>query len=128
VEDAEAFRAAGRTLYTFGLVKEAEGNLSTFRDGTLRITRTGSRLAELADTDVVSGSLSGKLPGGSSDLAHHRRLYTTHGEGAVAHSHRPGSVPEGPPGEHGLYTFGTTLEEAVARMIDHVRGFSRPDA
>jgi ribulose-5-phosphate 4-epimerase/fuculose-1-phosphate aldolase len=128
MEDADAFRAAGRTLYSFGLVKEAEGNLSTFRDGTLRITRTGSRLAELGGADVLSGSLSGDLPGGSSDLAHHRRLYATQGEGAVAHSHPPGSVPEGPPGEHGLYTFGPTLEEAVARTIEHVRGAPRADA
>jgi ribulose-5-phosphate 4-epimerase/fuculose-1-phosphate aldolase len=128
VEDADAFRSAGRILFSFGLAKGAEGNLSTYRDGALRITRTGSRLADLSGEDVMSGSLEGELPGGSSDLEYHRRLYAERGPGAIAHAHPPGRTSEGPPGEHGLYTFATTLEDAVERMVEQVRGSSEAHA
>lgn len=126
--DAGAFRSAGRILFSFGLVRGAEGNLSTYRDGTLRITRAGSRLADLGGEDVVSGSLEGEIPGGSSDLEYHRRLYAERGPGAIAHAHPPGGVAEGPPGEHGLYTFAATLEDAVERMVEQVRGSSEARA
>jgi class II aldolase/adducin N-terminal domain-containing protein len=128
VEDAGAFRSAGRTLFSFGLVKGTEGNLSTYRDGALLITRTGSRLADLSGDDVVSGSLEGELPGGSSDLEYHRRLYAERGPGAVAHAHPPGTASDGPPGGHGLDTFAATLEDAVERMVEQVRGSSEARA
>ena len=46
----------------------------------------------------------------------------------MAHGHPPGSVPEGPPGEHGMYAFGTTLEEAVSRLVERVRDSSNARA
>jgi ribulose-5-phosphate 4-epimerase/fuculose-1-phosphate aldolase len=118
------FQQAGRTLFSLGLVKEAEGNLSTFDGRTLHITRTGARLDALTDADVVQGALDGSLPGASSDLEVHRRTYTDRGAGAVAHCHPPGSVPEdgGGPGAHGVYAFGPSLEEAVAEAVRAARG------
>jgi ribulose-5-phosphate 4-epimerase/fuculose-1-phosphate aldolase len=113
------FRQAGRTLFSLGLTKDAEGNLSTFDGRTLAITRAGARLDGLTEADVVHGGLAGDLPGASSDLAVHRRTYGERGPGAVAHCHPPGTVPQGGggPGEHGVYAFGATLEEAVAEAV-----------
>jgi hypothetical protein len=46
-QDASAFKAAGRTLLSMGMVKDAEGNLSAFDGRSLRITRAGARLGAL---------------------------------------------------------------------------------
>src|SRR5262249_54751260 len=58
-ESLDAFRRAGRTLFSFGLVKGTEGNLSTFDGGTLVITRTGARLDSLEARDLVAGRVDG---------------------------------------------------------------------
>ena len=110
-----------------GLVREAEGNLSTLRDGTIVITKTGARLDRLGVDDLMAGEVDEELPGASSDVAVHRRMYAEHGDGAVVHTHPVGTVPEegGGPGEHGLYVFAASLEEAVARTVDRVRRLSR---
>ena len=117
------FQEAGRTLFTLGLVREAEGNLSTFDGRTLRITRTGARLGELGPGDLVSGTLDGDLPGASTDLEVHRALYRRRGRGAVVHAHPAGTVLPGTerPGEHGIYEFGPTLTDAVAAAVRRVR-------
>jgi ribulose-5-phosphate 4-epimerase/fuculose-1-phosphate aldolase len=122
-EPLEGFRRAGRTLFSFGLVKATEGNLSTFDGDTLVITRTGSRLDALDAGDLIVGRLGGELPGASSDLEVHRRMYAEHGSGAVAHCHPPGTAEEGTaPGAHGNYTFAGTLDEAVAEAVARERG------
>src|SRR6476646_5644116 len=96
----DAFRLAGRTLFSFGLIAGAEGNLSTFDGSTLAITRTGSRLDALGPHDLIAGPIGGDLPGASSDLEVHRRTYAERGAGAVAHCHPPGTADEGTaPGE-----------------------------
>jgi ribulose-5-phosphate 4-epimerase/fuculose-1-phosphate aldolase len=119
----EPFATAGRTLFSLGLVKGAEGNLSTFDGNVLTITRTGCSLASLADGDVLEGSLDDPPAGASSDLAEHVDHYRRSGPGAVAHAHPAGSVPEdwveGQP--HGIYAFAPTLEEAVAVVVEGVR-------
>ncbi len=121
-EPLEAFRRAGRTLFSFGLVKGSEGNLSTFDGEALVITRTGSRLDGLAAGDLIGGPLDGDLSGASSDLQVHRRMYAEHGPGAIAHSHPPGSAEEGTaPGEHGDYAFAATLDEAVSEAVARER-------
>ncbi len=114
----ESFRLAGRTLFSFGLVKDAEGNLSTFDGSSLLITRTGCRLDRLEADDLIAGTAEGDMAGASTDLDVHRGMYAEHGPGAVAHCHPPGTVPEDAgPGEHGVYAFGSTLAAAAAEAI-----------
>lgn len=125
--DVGEFRTAGRTLYSLGLIRQAEGNLSTFDGDRLLITRTGAVLAELGDEDVLEGTLDSPPEGASSDLALHLAFYRERGVGAVAHAHPPGTVPEGstegvPPGTHGRYAFGSSLGEAVAAIVEEARG------
>jgi len=122
-EQLEAFRAAGRALFSLGLVKGSEGNLSTFDGSNLVITRTGSELAALAAGDLVVGPLDGSLVDASSDLEVHRRAYAERGAGAFAHAHPAGTVPEGGggPGAHGVYVFAPTLDEAVAGCVRRAR-------
>lgn len=122
--DVSGFRTAGRTLYSLGLIREAEGNLSTFDGGLLLITRTGSVLAELGEGDVLEGTLDAPPEGASSDLAVHLAFYREHGPGAVAHAHSPGTVREGAAEglPHGRYAFGSSLEEAVAAIVEEARG------
>jgi len=125
-DGVEAFRAAGRALFSLGLVKGAEGNLSVSDGRTIVITRTGARLDELDLPDLVRGAVDGQLPGASSDREVHRRMYGERGAGAVAHCHPRGSVPEegAAPGRHGVYAFGPTLEAAVAEAVRVARGLT----
>jgi len=115
----EQFQRAGRTLASLGLIRAAEGNLSTFDGRVLAITRTGSWLAHLKPGDIVRGDSDGTLPGASSDLEVHRRLYREIGPGAVVHAHPPGTVPEdgGGPGTHGIYVFAPSLSQGVEEAL-----------
>jgi ribulose-5-phosphate 4-epimerase/fuculose-1-phosphate aldolase len=122
--DLDGFVHAGRTLYSLGLVKGSEGNLSTFDGSRLLITRTGSRLASLQVGDVLEGTPEDTPAGASSDAALHVAAYALHGPGAFAHAHPPGSVPpgwaEGEP--HGSYAYAATLQEAVGEIVRAARG------
>lgn len=126
--EVDDFRTAGRTLFSLGMVRGAEGNLSVYRAGELRITRTGSHLDRLGDADILTGDLEHDVAEASTDLEVHRRMYRESGPGAVVHSHPAGTVPEeGPePGAHGLYTFAETLEEAVALTVTRARQLGAP--
>jgi ribulose-5-phosphate 4-epimerase/fuculose-1-phosphate aldolase len=117
------FRSAGRTLFSFGLVKETEGNLSTFDGTTMSITRAGVALNEISDEAMVNGGLDGELPEASSDLEVHRSVYRVRGPGALVHAHPPGTMPEGGggPGEHGVYVFGPSLQEAAEDAVRRSR-------
>jgi len=123
VSDAGSFRAAGRTLFSLGLVRGTEGNLSTFDGETLVITRAGAELRALGPQDLVEGPLSGELPGASSDLAVHRERYGLDGPGAIVHAHPPGTVPEGATesGRHGVYVHAASLEDAVREAVRMTR-------
>jgi ribulose-5-phosphate 4-epimerase/fuculose-1-phosphate aldolase len=125
VADGElaAFVAAGRALFSLGLIRGSEGNLSTFDGSRLVITRTGSELHRLAAGDLIGGPLDADLDDASSDLDVHRRLYTRHGPGAVVHCHPPGTVPDhgALPGRHGDYAFAPTLDAAVADAVTRSR-------
>jgi len=121
--DLEAFRAAGRTLFSLGLVKGSEGNLSIFDGERLWISRTGCELVHLSESDVLEGSLDAPPAGSSSDLAIHVRMYRERGSGAIAHAHPLGTVPEGwTEGEpHGWYAHAATLTEAVRAIVSDAR-------
>jgi hypothetical protein len=122
--DVGPFRAAGRTLFSLGLVKGSEGNLSVFDGQALVITRTGCQLSDLVEDDILEGTLEVPPERASSDLAVHVAWYRDRGPGAIAHAHPPGTVPEGAPGagEHGAYAFAATLEAAVGDIVEGVRG------
>jgi ribulose-5-phosphate 4-epimerase/fuculose-1-phosphate aldolase len=122
-EPLAAFRSAGRTLFSLGLVKGSEGNLSTFDGSTIVITRTGSKLDALGPGDLVAGAIDAPIAEASSDVDVHRRTYAEHGAGAFAHCHPAGTVPEGGggPGSHGVYAFGPTLDAAVAECVRMAR-------
>jgi ribulose-5-phosphate 4-epimerase/fuculose-1-phosphate aldolase len=122
--DLSEFRSAGRTLFSLGLVRGSEGNLSVWDGERLRITRTGCELARLAEADVLDGTLDEPPEGASSDLALHLSMYRERGAGAVAHAHPPGSVPEGwAQGQpHGSYAHADTLAAAVGRLVQEARG------
>ena len=91
----EEFRRAGRTLFSLGLVRGAEGNLSVSDGRWLVITRAGCSLADLGPEDVLEGTLGEPPAGSSSDLAIHVATYRQRGAGAVVHAHPPGTVPDG---------------------------------
>lgn len=117
------FREAGRALFSLGLVRGSEGNLSTWDGRRLRITRTGSELAALGEGDVLEGTLDEPPAGASSDLAVHVRRYRERGPGAVVHAHPPGTVPEGwvAGQDHGSYAFAESLEAAVSDLVGRAR-------
>ena len=121
--DLGLFRDAGRTLFSLGLVKGSEGNLSVFDGERLTITRTGCELSELGDSDILEGTLDVPPEGASTDLDVHVTHYRARGRGAVAHAHPPGTVPEGTPesGEHGPSAFPPTLAQAVGRIVEGTR-------
>ena len=115
----EEFRAAGRMLFSLGLVRGTEGNLSEFDGHRLVITRTGSSLASLGPDDLVNGGIDDDLGGASTDVEVHRAAYRAKGPGAIAHAHPAGTVPEGggEPGRHGVYEHGRTLGDAVDAIV-----------
>ncbi len=123
IGDLTEFRLAGKTLYSLGLIKGTEGNLSTFDGRVLHITRAGACLFELTTDDVVEGTLDEPPPNASSDLRIHLRLYGEPDARAVVHAHPGGSVPEGwMEGQpHGIYVHGGSLEEAVGAAIRSTR-------
>jgi hypothetical protein len=119
-----SFRSAGRTLFSLGLVRGAEGNLSSFDGKRLLITRAGVSLADLGPDDVLEGTLAAAPVGASSDFDEHVDRYGRQGPGAVAHAHPAGTVPdgrvEGRP--HGRYVHASTLEAAVVGLVEGARG------
>lgn len=121
--EEDAFRSAGRTLFSMGLVRGTEGNLSIFDGTTILITRAGAPLDGLDPAHLVAGPLEAELHGASTDLAVHRRLYRERGSGAVIHAHPPGTVGEGEPiaGGHGIYVFATSLQRAVELAVRQAR-------
>jgi L-fuculose-phosphate aldolase len=106
------------------MIRGSEGNLSTWDGERLVITRTGSELAHLEETDVLEGSLDAPPEGASSDLEIHVRVYREEGPGAIAHAHPPGSVPAGwvEGREHGRYAHAPSLEAAVEHIVREARG------
>ncbi len=123
MDRVEQFRAAGRALFSLGLVKGTEGSLSTFDGTTMWVTTAGATLNELSEEAVVGGGLDDQIPGASSDVEVHRSTYRERGSGALVHAQPPGTPPEGreEPGEHGIYVFGPTLLEGAEDAVRQAR-------
>jgi ribulose-5-phosphate 4-epimerase/fuculose-1-phosphate aldolase len=130
VAEIQDFRSAGRTLFSLGMVRGEQGNLSEFDGAVLVITRTGVSLQDLDEGDLVRGTLEDEPAGASTDWEVHRRIYLEQGPGAVAHAHPEGSVPAegGDLGRHGVYAFGPTLTEAAAWVVRAARAGSEDRA
>jgi hypothetical protein len=125
----ESFQAAGRTLFSLGLVRGTEGNLSSFDGRTLWITRPEAPLNEL------TGGASGEREAGGIVLRRiQRRRRPSFGlsrAGSGGRGPRPpsGDRPGRPrrPGEHGIYVFGPTLPEAAEDAVRQARAIEGLD-
>jgi ribulose-5-phosphate 4-epimerase/fuculose-1-phosphate aldolase len=129
MDRVERFRSAGRTLFSLGLVKGTEGSLSTFDGTTMWVTVAGATLNELSERAVVGGGLDEQIPRAPTDVEVHRSAYRDQGSGAMVHAHPPGTVPDGGdgPGEHGIYVFGPTLQEAAEDAVRQARAMEGLD-
>lgn len=85
----QQFRDTGRDIFTAGLISSHGGNISV-RDGDdILITRRGSMLGRLGETDLVRTSVSPCSADEhcSRELVVHRAIYGACGALAVAHAH-----------------------------------------
>ncbi len=84
------FKTVGSDLYTRGMVSVHGGNLSVKQGSNLCITRSGSRLGYLEESDLIVTGLdkddenTGKA---SSELGVHRAIYSKTLSTAIVHSH-----------------------------------------
>lgn len=88
----EQFAWVGHDLYASGAVSSHGGNLSVRLAGDrMLITRTGSMIGRLAESDLIETSLV--ACGDASDaecsveLVVHRAIYAATGAGAIVHAH-----------------------------------------
>jgi L-fuculose-phosphate aldolase len=90
------FQQVGRDLFVSRLITSHGGNLSICRDDSIIITRSGSQLAHLDESDLVEVSLScadERDALASCELVVHRAIYLARREqwgeceGAIAHAH-----------------------------------------
>ncbi|MDP2931399.1 MAG: aldolase [Chloroflexota bacterium] len=89
------FQTIGRDLFTQGLVSSHSGNLSIRLGDRLIITRRGSRLGGLKESDLVETGISKNdrfTPLASLELAVHRAIYQTTSALAVVHAHPPHAI------------------------------------
>lgn len=90
------FREIGKILLSMGLVDSHSGNMSTFSEGKVYITRTKSMLGRLRKGDIVEFSLGEdqiKVPESASQEALvHAEIYRRIGCGAIIHAHPPCAV------------------------------------
>jgi L-fuculose-phosphate aldolase len=84
------FQTVGSLLYTRHMVSMHGGNLSAKSGGQVCITRSGSRLGYLSDTDMVLTGIEKDDENtrlASSELAIHRAIYQKTPFAAVVHAH-----------------------------------------
>ena len=84
------FQAVGFDLYSRGMVSMHGGNLSVRQGEKVIITRSGSKLGNLADTDLIETGLSqddAKTRLASSELVVHRAIYKQAPFQAIVHCH-----------------------------------------
>lgn len=78
-----------------GLLTLHAGNLSVRCDGRVFITRTGSRLGNLGQKDVVETPLDPakpRHPRASMELPAHLAIYEATGSGAIVHAHPASAI------------------------------------
>jgi L-fuculose-phosphate aldolase len=88
----DQFKEVGKSLFTRGLVSSHSGNLSVRAGENLVITRRGSQLGGLSDSDLIETGISkndNNTPLASVELPVHRAIYQSTGAGAVVHAHPP---------------------------------------
>lgn len=84
------FQTIGGDLYSRGMVSMHGGNLSVKRGETLAITRSGSRLGYLQESDLIETGIDkddASTKFASSELAVHRAIYRKTLSTAIVHSH-----------------------------------------
>jgi len=85
----EQFRDTGRDIFVAGLISSHGGNISLRRDDDLVITRRGSMLGRLSESDIVTTSID-PCPSDehcSRELVVHRAIYHACDARAIAHAH-----------------------------------------
>jgi len=89
------FQSVGRDLFTRGLVSSHSGNLSIRLGDRLIITRRGSRLGCLQESDLIETGISRNdrsTPLASIELAVHRAIYQETAASAIVHAHPPHAI------------------------------------
>jgi L-fuculose-phosphate aldolase len=89
------FQTVGRDLFTKGLVSSHSGNMSIRMGERLIITRRGSRLGCLGESDLIETGINKNdrnTPLASTELAVHRAIYRETAASAVVHAHPPHAV------------------------------------
>jgi L-fuculose-phosphate aldolase len=84
------FQSVGKGLFTRGLISSSSGNLSIRMGEHLIITRRGSNLGELQETDLVETGINKNdrnTPMASVELPVHRAIYQKTQAKAVVHAH-----------------------------------------
>ena len=84
------FQAVGSDLFSNGMVSVHGGNLSVRQDDTVVITRSGSRLGYLSESDLITTGLDKDDDNtrlASSELQVHRAIYRQGLSRAIVHSH-----------------------------------------
>jgi len=89
------FQAIGHDLFRSGLVSSHSGNLSIRLGDRIIITRRGSRLGYLQESDLIETGLyknDRATPLASTELAVHRAIYQQTQARAVIHAHPPFAI------------------------------------
>jgi len=84
---------AGEKLLQMGINTSHSGNISIRGDADIFITRTGSRLDRLVESDIIAVPLSEDVQGiASVELPMHRQIYLNTGAKAILHAHPPHTI------------------------------------
>jgi len=89
------FQTVGRDLFAQGLVSSHTGNLSIRLGDRLIVTRRGSRLGCLQESDLIETGINKNdrsTPLASTELAVHRAIYRETPASAIVHAHPPHAV------------------------------------
>lgn len=84
---------AGEKLLALGINTTHSGNVSIRGDSEIYITRTGSRLDRIAESDIISVPLNEESQGlASVELPMHRAIYQGTAAKAILHAHPPHTI------------------------------------